>query len=972
MIGAHAAPGQTAPPSDTGTINGLVTDMWEGKPMAGVVVLLRGTTLAATTDAAGRYTLAGVPPGDHIVTFSKSGFARATITEVRVAAGQATRVDLNLRPEFYEMEEYQITAEELAEQNQAILFERQKSSVLTDAIGSEMFARVGISDAAEAVSKVTGATIVDGKFAVIRGLADRYTASTLNGGEIPSADPYRKAAQLDQIPAQMIDRVVVSKTFTPDQPGGFTGGAINIVTRSFPEKFVFAAAAGVGYDTRATGNDDYQSYTGGKYDWGARDDGTRALPKAVADVPRGFLTAVNPFFSVAEYGSAQAAEEAAQRYTALQKEFEIREFGGTSKAPPPNLNLNWSLGDTTELFKRRLGLFAAFSYERKFRFYEGEQNRYTFPILNPGGSGNNDIGSGNRIADLDDTRSIEEVSWGGTANVAYELMKGHELAFTFLYTQNSEDRVRRQTGAANRNNFENGSTAYLNELRWTERNLTTYQLRGQHEFEGLDRLRADWLVSLATTTQDEPDYRLFNFNAFPSGQIDFSGSSGVPEPAGGPTRYFRELEENNQTYKLDLTKPFRAWIERDAELKAGGYFSKSHRDFIERTYTFTPQRLIFGNPDTLANSILPDELLGYDPIFNRGRLIGYSARTRFSDVLGDSVMNGDQEIKGPYAMLDLPVLERLRLIGGVRYEMTDLTVFSSSRFGGSGTNSIIERDFLPAAGLIYEVITNMNIRAHWAKTIARPTFREFSRLRSYDPTGNEIFIGNPFLQQTLVNNYDLRWEWFPRPGDVFSVGGFYKEIDAPLEKVAVDARSGGDLITYTNSPPGKVYGFEIEARTSLDRVDDLLRDFSVGANFAYIVSSVKNPPTVQITKAEVGIFDKDRPLYDQSPYVINADLTYDNARLGTTMSLAYSVAGERLYIVNNGGYDIYEQPAPQLDFFITQRLWKHWKLRFAARNLLNPEFERTYGKSGEAPRALGPYNSYRKGRQFTLSLSVSY
>jgi hypothetical protein len=324
---------------------------------------------------------------------------------------------------------------------------------------------------------------VDGKFAVIRGLADRYTASMLNGGEIPSADPYRKAAQLDQIPSQMIDRIVVSKTFTPDQPGGFTGGAINIVTKSFPEKFVFSAAAGLGYDTQATGNDEFQSYTGGKYDWAARDDGTRALPQAVANVPQGFLTAVNPFFSVAEYGSAAAAEAAVQQYTGLQQDFEIREFGGTPKTPPPNMAFSWSVGDTTEVFKKRLGMFAAFSYERKFKFYEGEQNRYTFPILNPGGTGDNEIGSGNQVAELDDTRSIEEVSWGGTANVAYELSRGHTLAFTFLYTQNSEDRVRLQTGAASRNNLENGSTAYLNELRWTQRNLTTYQLRGDHEFE---------------------------------------------------------------------------------------------------------------------------------------------------------------------------------------------------------------------------------------------------------------------------------------------------------------------------------------------------------------------------------------------------------------------------------------------------------------------------------------------------------
>jgi hypothetical protein len=251
----RSAPAQTE--ATTGSISGAVLDSWQNSPLAGVVVTVRGTTLAATSDSGGRFTIQNVPAGEHGIVFSKSGFARATVTEVRVASGQGSTVNISLRPEFYEMEEYEVTAEELAEQEVQILFERQQSSALVDAIGSEQFSKLGATDAAEALGKVSGASIADGKFAVIRGLADRYTTTTLNGNELPSADPDRKAAQLDLLPAQFIGRMDVSKTFSPDMGGGFAGGSVNIVTRNYPEKFLLSLSAGTSYNTQASLNKEF-------------------------------------------------------------------------------------------------------------------------------------------------------------------------------------------------------------------------------------------------------------------------------------------------------------------------------------------------------------------------------------------------------------------------------------------------------------------------------------------------------------------------------------------------------------------------------------------------------------------------------------------------------------------------------------------------------------------------------------------
>ncbi|NJM54825.1 MAG: TonB-dependent receptor plug domain-containing protein [Verrucomicrobiae bacterium] len=186
------------------------------------------------------------------------------LENVRVAPGLTTRADYALKPQYFEMDPFEVIAEPYEEQSVAILEERQSSAIMTDSLGSDFLSKVGAGDAAEALTKVTGATIVGGKFAVVRGLSDRYTTATLNGAEIPSADPYRKAVQLDLFPSAMIDTIAVSKTFTPDQPGGFTGGLIDIRTKSFPEKFTFSIGVGAGYNTATTLRDDFASYDGGR------------------------------------------------------------------------------------------------------------------------------------------------------------------------------------------------------------------------------------------------------------------------------------------------------------------------------------------------------------------------------------------------------------------------------------------------------------------------------------------------------------------------------------------------------------------------------------------------------------------------------------------------------------------------------------------------------------------------------------
>lgn len=933
--------------SGTGTITGVVIDSWDGRPLTGVTVTVRGTTLAGTSDNQGRFRLLNVPPGDHVLRFSKASYATAVVTDVRILAGQATTVDGNLRPEYHLLEEYEVTAEEFQEQTAAILEERSTSAALMDAIGSEQFAKLGTGDAAEVMTKVTGVTVAEGKYAVIRGLSDRYTLTLLNGAEVPSADPYRRAAQLDLFPSEMIERLAVSKTFTPDLPGGFAGGAANIITKSFPDRFMFNFGTAAGYNSRSSLNENFLTYSGSSTDWLALDDRTRKLPSLAGSTPPNKLPQA-PFDSK----SAALVQQ-------LNSSFRSTEFAPRSDSAPLDHELSMSVGDAIKVFDRRLGFFAGLNYDRDFRFYnDGRRARYE-------GGVNFDTFEFGLIPRLDlrDARGVEQINWGAVASLNFEISNEHEIGFTFLQNQVAEKLARRLAGYENRVSEEfPGGYFDTSVLSWTERSLGAYQFRGRHEFPNLSNARTDWLVSLANTSQDEPDLRFFSFYGIPreNGSTNYLFSNNF-QPTY-PTRYFRILEEENLNFKIDETVPFDVWRGLEARLKGGFFYSASDRTYEERSFQYLSQN----NFDPFTTEGDPNRFLSPDYLLRR-------ENNMFNRYVANYPINfdytGEFNVTAYYGMLDIPVSDSHRLIGGARLENTDLGVVTVNKNTSvSDASTIRQTDALPSISWVWNFVTNMNLRTTYSQTIARPTYREISPSVTFDFVGGEQLVGNPNLRLSHVQNYDLRWEWFPRAGEVLSVGLFYKSIEAPIERtlLGVDSRA-----SYVNSESATLLGLELEVRKQLDFVSERLDDFSLGFNFAYIESDVPRGDIERENRARFGFpTKKSRPLFDQSPYIANADLTWSNQRLGTTATLSATYAAERLAFVNLDAPDIYEQPTPQLDFVLSQRLGKGWDLKFSARNLLDPEFKYIYDSTDTDREFL--YSSYRKGMTFKVGLSYKY
>lgn len=834
-----------------------------------------------------------------------------------------------------------------------LLAERAKEAASTEAIGSEQISKTGVSDAGAIVNKVAGASIVEGKFAVIRGLSDRYVSTTFNGAEIPSADPYRRSSPLDMFPAQVIDRLVVAKTFTPDQQGASTGGGINIVSKSFPDRPFISLSAGVAYNTQATGNEHFLSYEGGGLDWLGMDDGTRALPSPMDNLD---IRPPAPVFTTGPRTNPQYEERIAQADALdyLTKAMGPTQFAPEREAPPLNHSFALAMGDTTHLFGRPFGLFGGLNYKRDFGFYDDGISRRYKPVSN----GEFAVSKDNR-----DTLALDAVNWSGMTTLAYQPLDGHDLVFNFLFNQNGTDYVRQQVGTQE---TEPTATIHQNRLQFTERTLQTFQLRGADQFPALGGVKLDWLAVLSDTSQDEPDVRFFNYKE--DGGDFATSASGLPDP-GDPTRYFRNLTEQNRNLKLDLTIPFRQWHQEEGQLKVGLFDSISERSFQERQLYYKD---ILGGFDGNPNNYLRPDNLGYTNLRtnNATGRIAYDWM-RYVQTY-DSTYDAESSIPALYAMVDFPVLPSLRLVGGVRLESTELTVNSSSDVASGVTgqrnnlSAIQQTDWLPAVGLIYSLRSNMAVRLHYSQTLARPSFRELAGYRSYDPFLDVLLDGNPNLTMSKSDNYDFRWEWFPRPGELLSVSFFYKQVEGAIERIALDNLA--DNVSYINRPTSTVLGVEFEARKTLDFLDARLRPWSLGGNFAYIQSET------ELTDVEYGNkilyvpdASKTRSLYDQSPYLLNLDLSYDNPRSGTSASLVLSAAGPRIAIASPIAEDIYEQPPLTLDLVFSQKLSRHLSFKFTARNLLDPEIKRTYGEGSDRL-----YSSYRRGQTFGISLGYDY
>ncbi len=983
---AHAA--------ESGGLRGSVYDRDFEVPLGEAQLSVLEAHAGAVTSADGSFLFERLPPGVYTVRVAKPGYETQLLEDVVVVGGRLTDLRVDLVSEVIDMDELVVTgADLLADTELGVLELRAESLTLEDSISSEAISKAGVADVAGALKLVVGASVVEGKYATVRGLSDRYTGTTLNGVRVPSADPRRRAVQVDMFPTGTIESVTVTKTFTPDKLGDFTGGGVDIKTKAIPDKRVLAFTLSTEYDSFATNNSSFLRYAAGGVESLGFHRSDRNLPPAALEPLPKSLTALG-------IGFDPAAEdiEAAAAFDAFAHSF-APTMGVSREAPGANSGYALVAGNRYELGGKPLGVMTALTYTHKYELYEDGLNN----------SGRISVaGTPPAVTERTESLGTEEVLWSGLANFSLTPDPEHEISLKLIYNHSATDEARFQETTID-STEDKVSVEQNQTLHYTERAVGSTQLHGLHHLgdfwsagePAASDLSLDWVLSYNFTRQEEPDVRFFR-NYF---EFDFVTGMGSALSVANTTapertrRIFREIEEDNVQGAVNAVLPFDQWSGLQGEVRAGLYDDETDRDFFERSfhYNFAPQAGSFFNP-TLFENLAHASFQTEDPeglwtdAFASPDNIGLAtnrcseppANPTFADCAalnqllwileprGDDVdYTGDQQIKAAYAMADLPLLAKLTLVAGARYETTSMSVVPTSATGlvdtietrPSGDRAIVEvpqeemsaeideHSLLPSVGLIYEIIPNMKLRGSWSETIARPTFRELAPVATEEFLAGDAYIGNPDLVLSDIENTDLRWEWFRRPGQLFAVSLFRKEITNPIELINFSSGSNG-FIRPLNYERGDVSGGELEVRSGFGELADWLDGLAVGANYTLLDSEVEVPEQEQAALRTFGLDEEVRRLQGQPEYLLNAHLTYDNERIGTSVGAFYNIVGETLLTGAARGEDgspsVFSKPFVTLDMKATQRLQKHLSLSLSAKNMLRDEIVTVYRTPDDA------------------------
>lgn len=870
---AAAAATEPAPTGTTG-ICGTVIEASAKEPLIEAQVqVVKGGAASVRTDVDGRFVLS-LPPGTYDLRVNYELHRSRRIAGVQVHEGKCTAVSFPLVADADAMEEVVVEARADARREAAVLAERRKAAPVSDAVSAQEISRTPDSSASDAVKRVVSATVVDDKV-FLRGLGGRYSGVLLNGVQLPSPDPDEQGVPLDMFPTSLLSNLTVLKTYSPDLPGGFAGGALQIETTPYPTTFEAKLKLSGSGDSVSTFKDTF-SHRGGALDFVGFDDGDRSLPSAVPD---GGPVVPGPGLDDAQL---ERIGESFQN--------NWRRRAHTAR---PNFGLSATLGDTVSLGGRTAGYVATLGYGLKETVREGDVAKVR--VLADGLEYREQLSS---------AQATQSADLSALLNTGIELSSTDQLSMLLLYTHSGDARTSTLSGYSDGDSQE----IQTSRLQFRSRSLLFGQLQGSHDLGEFD---LTWQANGSYTTRDEPDTRDVVHQVVEGGALRFKTGP------GSGTRFFSTLEDLAGGGGVNLSRPFGA-----STVRVGATAQYSSRSFDARRF-----RYLFQGSDPLVLQLPIEQMLSPEHI-------GPDFRLQEETLQSDGYEASLAVIAG-YGLADWAVTDALRLIGGVRYEVAvqDLTPGSDDAVNATPEPGLdrTDRDVLPSVNAVYAVRPDMNLRAGWSSTIARPQFRELAPFLYFDFDRRRSISGNPDLETTRIQNVDVRWEWFPTDEEVLAASVFYKRFTDPIEQAIVSAAQGD--ILYVNAPQADVIGIELEGRVALGRITPALDRLRLATNVSFIESEVDfgGAPGPQTNDS--------RELQGQSPYVVNVALTW-LAPFGTELTGLYNVAGRRLVEVGfNQLPDTYEQPFHRVDLTLGRELAEGWKLKAAISNLLDQEVE---------------------------------
>lgn len=904
LLLAFAVPVLAQDPS--GRLAGRILDAHQAQPLPGATIAVVGGSTVAVTDLDGRYELR-LAPGVHQINVSLPGFD-TRVLNVEVPATGVLTTDATLSVAGI-AEQVSVVAEGDASTEAVQLLERRRANVITDNMGGQEMKANADSNAASALQRVTGLSVVDNQYVFVRGLGERYSNTTLNGATLPSTEPERKVVSLDMFPTGMLESVSVVKSFTPDRSAEFAGGLVEIT----PARLAAQRVASTSYTFG--GGSAWRNHTldhaGGSGDWLGLANSARALPAAFPDrriVRGGIFTP--------DIGVSQADLE---RYgEMLPNQWSPRAATGR-----PNQGFSVAYGDRIG----KVGFSASVNQSYSQDYHEEQQVYYSA----------DEEGSLAPFSTYDYAVGSTKGGLSGLFNLAVAATANNRVSFQAFSTDKSKRETRTFEG------FNDDAARNLRNARllYQEESLRSYQLTGDHFMPGLSSSRIEWRGTFSRSSRDEPDVRETLYQ-------EISGVYLLADESQSGLRMFNDLDETAWDFSANWNTVFNGFGRLPAMVKFGPAYTRRARDFSSRRFRFLPINSVPLAGGGFDLSQTPEQIFSPEHIGPRFEL---REETRTTDFY-----TAEQTVAAGFGMIDLTLGTRARLVGGVRVEQFVQTVDTFDLFDVDVDGEleqiraeIREVDLFPSVNFVYDLGGSQNLRLGFSQTVNRPEFRELAPFEFTDIVGGRAVVGNPDLERSLIRNVDVRWEWFPGASEVVAASLFLKAFDQPIERFVEPT---AQLRTsFTNAESARNVGFELEARREL--VDGL----SMGGNYTFVDS------TITLSAFQTNILTSlVRPLAGTSRHVFNG---FVEGRGGpVTARLLVNVFGDRIVDVGSLGLpDIFEEGRTTVDAVVSARLNRLVTVRLAADNLTNAPVRYLQGRE--------IHRNYEIGRAFAVQLSLT-
>lgn len=979
--------------SSKGRFVGKAYDAKSGKPLVGVAIQIQETGDLTITDDKGRFIIDQVEPGTYTIIISQTGYQPMQAEGVSITSGELTTlasVSGALEPapveesdEVFEMDEIEVVAELVEEGAESQLFDRKELEQLINTMGKAQFDEVGAGDVISAVGRMTGANVVDGKYAVIRGLADRYSNTTLNGALIPSGDPSKKAVQLDLIATHLLEELRTYKTASPELTGEFAGGLVDIRTLKFPEELTIAMSVGAAIDSEATKNTFYKNPDRSMDFLGRVGD---ALPDGISDIisfPRGVTRSRTP--------PSAAQVQAREEWRAIHS-------AGTllpdSSSAGVDTSFSFSVGNSMDLNHGTFGFMLAFDQGHEFNTkFHRELNRGSFTTgeFTPRQS---------QIQNVFD----ENIEWGGLGTLAYRSKDERHVIGVTLMTNNAltdsvtqgrrvQDQEDGQFIDSEGNEIPKiadylGKDARIfrayDEIGYLKRSLDVAQLTGEHQFTRFGDLKMDYVLSLANAEEDRPDQRHYrSYQVSYDDPAVLSASSRVDPTLGTlftQTNMIPEVNEKSsyRTYGNTSESAFFGQLGFELPLWEGkdegdGFRIKFGGSHFDKSRQVRGRLFAYDRASSLRNDINENDQTGLD--FHEDFAVsdesinGTGLNRRGDGVFIRDLTAGGGEVRNVDASSQTDALyiagayswNGLSITGGFRYEEESrgydiLAGLNDPNIVGSDEQ--VNQYILPSISLNYTFgrEDQFKLRASYGRTVARPTFYEFAPVKTIDQQTGLQINGNQDLEDTLIDNFDLGFEWYPNPGEMFSVSLFHKEMENPIV-TTVGLQDGTTFFrSWRNSESGTISGIELEGRKKF------WDNWTIGTNFAYIKSEIGPLSGAGGNTGSATVFE------GQPEFIFNLNLGYKNDDWGLTANLVYNYTDDILTDVTSSQLipNVFKRATHSLDFFLSKDLGKGFKFKFGIENILGDDFEKYY----EGEELI--YDTYTRPRTFKFGLGYSY